>query len=115
MVETMSCASVPRIVLTINHASGAGYYAMAARASIPISPSAGPPRASASWKAIPPFGRCSPPNSDKLRETGEAIPPQLAESIERTRADYERWLDVRYAAAHGHCDAIIDLAIRGRF
>src|SRR3954468_5047103 len=29
MVETMSCATVPRIVLTINHASGAGYYAMA--------------------------------------------------------------------------------------
>ncbi len=29
MVETMSCAGVPRIVLTINHASGAGYYAMA--------------------------------------------------------------------------------------
>src|ERR1051325_3727815 len=29
MVETMSCATVPKIVLTINHASGAGYYAMA--------------------------------------------------------------------------------------
>ena len=29
MVETMSCATVPKIVLTVNHASGAGYYAMA--------------------------------------------------------------------------------------
>ena len=29
MVESMSCATVPRIILTINHASGAGYYAMA--------------------------------------------------------------------------------------
>ena len=29
MVETMSCATVPKIVLTLNHASGAGYYAMA--------------------------------------------------------------------------------------
>ena len=29
MVESMSCATVPNIVLTINHASGAGYYAMA--------------------------------------------------------------------------------------
>src|SRR5262249_8965515 len=28
-VETMSCATVPKIVLTLNHASGAGYYAMA--------------------------------------------------------------------------------------
>src|SRR5207237_9381745 len=29
MVETMSCATVPKIVVTLNHASGAGYYAMA--------------------------------------------------------------------------------------
>jgi acetyl-CoA carboxylase carboxyltransferase component len=29
MVETMSCATVPKIILTLNHASGAGYYAMA--------------------------------------------------------------------------------------
>ena len=29
MVETMACATVPKIVLTVNHASGAGYYAMA--------------------------------------------------------------------------------------
>jgi len=28
--------------------------------------------------------------------------------MEKTRADYERWLDVRYAAARGHVDAIID-------
>ncbi|HET9320227.1 MAG TPA: acyl-CoA carboxylase subunit beta, partial [Bryobacteraceae bacterium] len=30
------------------------------------------------------------------------------ESIEKTRADYERWLDARYAAARGHVDALID-------
>ncbi len=29
MVESMACATVPKIVLTLNHASGAGYYAMA--------------------------------------------------------------------------------------
>src|SRR6202034_2932785 len=29
MVESMSCATVPKIVVTVNHASGAGYYAMA--------------------------------------------------------------------------------------
>ncbi len=28
-VEAMATASVPKLVLTINHASGAGYYAMA--------------------------------------------------------------------------------------
>jgi acetyl-CoA carboxylase carboxyltransferase component len=36
------------------------------------------------------------------------LPDDLRESIERTRADYERWLDARYAAARGHADAIID-------
>ena len=29
MVETMACSTVPKIILTLNHASGAGYYAMA--------------------------------------------------------------------------------------
>jgi len=29
MVETMACARVPKIVVTLSHASGAGYYAMA--------------------------------------------------------------------------------------
>lgn len=28
-VEAMACARVPKLVLTVNHASGAGYYAMA--------------------------------------------------------------------------------------
>jgi len=37
----------PRIVLTINHASGAGYYAMGGQGFDPNSPSAGRPRASA--------------------------------------------------------------------
>ena len=32
----------------------------------------------------------------------------MREAIDRTRADYERWLDAKYAAARGHCDAIID-------
>jgi acetyl-CoA carboxylase carboxyltransferase component len=36
------------------------------------------------------------------------LPEDLREAIERTRADYERWLDARYAAARGHCDAVID-------
>jgi len=36
------------------------------------------------------------------------LPDDLKEAIDRTRADYERWLDARYAAARGHCDAVID-------
>ncbi len=39
---------------------------------------------------------------------GKPLPQELKDSIEKTRADYERWLDARYAAARGHCDAVID-------
>ena len=65
MVETMSCASVPRIVLTVNHASGAGYSRWPDRASIPTSPSVGPPPASGSWRAIRRAGPLPPQNSGR--------------------------------------------------
>ncbi len=36
------------------------------------------------------------------------MPGELAAHIAQTRADYEHWLDARYAAARGHVDAILD-------
>jgi len=33
---------------------------------------------------------------------------ELKAQIDKTRADYERWLDSKYAAARGHVDALID-------
>jgi acetyl-CoA carboxylase carboxyltransferase component len=47
---------------------------------------------------------------ERLRKAGQPIPQELRDRIEQTRADYERWLDARYAAARGHCDAMIDPA-----
>ena len=48
MVESMACATVPKIILTLNHASGAGYYAMAGPGiRSALSPSPGPRRGSA--------------------------------------------------------------------
>jgi acetyl-CoA carboxylase carboxyltransferase component len=108
MVETMSCATVPRIVLTINHASGAGYYAMAGQGF--------DPNFTFSW----PTARIGVMEGDsavqalyaaelaKVQKQGGGIPEELKESIARTRADYERWLDAKYGAARGHCDAVID-------
>ncbi len=108
MVETMACATVPKIVLTVNHASGAGYYAMAAQGFDPNFtfswPTAriGVMEGDAAVQAI--YG----PEVDKLKASGEPVPPELESKIDRTRADYERWLDSKYAAARGHCDALID-------
>jgi 3-methylcrotonyl-CoA carboxylase beta subunit len=43
-----------------------------------------------------------------LKTEGQPVPEDLQERIEKTRADYERWLDARHAAARGHVDALID-------
>jgi acetyl-CoA carboxylase carboxyltransferase component len=48
------------------------------------------------------------PELERLKNEGKPIPQDLQERIARTRADYERWLDARYAAARGHVDALID-------
>ena len=48
------------------------------------------------------------PELARLKGSGEPAPPELERRIAQTRADYERWLDSRYAAARGHVDAIID-------
>jgi 3-methylcrotonyl-CoA carboxylase beta subunit len=108
MVETMACATVPKIVLTINHASGAGYYAMAGQGFDPNFifswPTAriGVMEGESAVQAV--FG----PELTSLKEAGKPVPPDLDERIKQTRADYERWLDAKYAAARGHCDAVID-------
>ena len=46
------------------------------------------------------------PELTALKEAGKPMPPDLDERIRQTRADYERWLDAKYAAARGHCDAL---------
>ncbi len=106
MVETMSCATVPKLVLTLNHASGAGYYAMAGQGF--------DPSFTFSW----PTARIGVMEGDSAvvalfaaeleKHKGKPLPEELQRSIDKTREDYERWLDARYAAARGHCDAVID-------
>ena len=44
----------------------------------------------------------------KYKAKGEPLPQELQESIDKTRGDYERWLDAKHAAARGYVDAIID-------
>jgi len=97
MVETMACAKVPKIVLTLNHSSGAGYYAMAGQGF--------DPDFALGW----PTARIGVMEGDAavVAVHGTSAEPELAA---KTRADYERWLDAKYAAARGHVDAIVDPA-----
>jgi len=108
MVESMSCASVPRIVLTINHASGAGYYAMGGQGFDPNFTFSWPTARIGVMEGDSAVQALYSAELEKLKKTGEPMPADLAEAIQRTRADYERWLDAKYAAARGHCDALID-------
>src|SRR5260370_1342009 len=45
---------------------------------------------------------------EKLKASGKPIPDEIQARIEQTRADYERSLDARHAAARGQVDALID-------
>jgi 3-methylcrotonyl-CoA carboxylase beta subunit len=106
MVETMACATVPKIVLTLNHASGAGYYAMAGQGFDPHFTFSWPTARIGVMEGDSAIQALYAAELEKLR--GQPIPEELRRSMDKTRSDYERWLDSRYAAARGHVDAVID-------
>jgi acetyl-CoA carboxylase carboxyltransferase component len=108
MVETMACATVPKIILTINHASGAGYYAMAGQGFDPNFTFGWPTARIGVMEGDSAVQAVHGPELEKLKSAGQPVPEELKQSIGKTRADYERWLDARFAAARGHMDAIID-------
>lgn len=108
MVETMACATVPKIILTLNHASGAGYYAMAGQGFDPNFTFAWPTARIGVMEGDSAVQAVHGPEIDKYRAEGKPVPEELAARIEKTRADYERWLDAHHAAARGHVDALID-------
>ncbi|MEO7143033.1 MAG: carboxyl transferase domain-containing protein, partial [Bryobacteraceae bacterium] len=108
MVETMACATVPKIVLTLNHASGAGYYAMAGQGFDPHFTFSWPTARIGVMEGDAAVQAVHGPELEKYKVAGQPVPTELEAQIAKTRADYERWLDARYAAARGHVDAIID-------
>jgi acetyl-CoA carboxylase carboxyltransferase component len=108
MVETMACATVPRIIVTLNHASGAGYYAMAGQGFDPNFTFGWPTARIGVMEGDSAIQAVFGPELDKVKASGEAIPAELQAKIDKTRADYEAWLDSKHAASRGHMDALID-------
>jgi acetyl-CoA carboxylase carboxyltransferase component len=97
-VEAMATATVPKLVLTVNHASGAGYYAMAGQGF--------DPDFIVSW----PTGRMGVMEGESAVQAvfGNGIAnPENAPAVEAMRADYDRQLDARFAGARGFVDAIV--------
>jgi len=97
-VEAMATAVSPKIVLTVNHASGAGYYAMAGQGF--------DPDFIFSW----PTGRMGVMEGESAITAvfgSNAKDPASAEAVAKMRADYEHQLDARFAGARGYVDAIV--------
>src|SRR5436853_1832007 len=107
-VEAMATASVPKIIVTLNHASGAGYYAMAGQGFDPNFTFAWPTARIGVMDGDAAVQAVHGPELERYKSAGQAIPPELEAKVAQTREDYEKWLDARFAAARGHVDAIID-------
>ena len=107
LVEAMATTRVAKIVLTLNHASGAGYYAMAAQGFDPDFVFTWPTGRMGVMEGEAAIQAAHGTAIDAAHKAGIAVPEDVSTSIDEMRADYERQLDARYAAARGFVDAII--------
>jgi len=120
-VEAMATATVPKIVLTVNHASGAGYYAMAGQGFDPDfiftwpTGRMGVMEGDSAVQAV--FGS----QLEKLKRNDLMPDEKLETEMAEVRQTYDKELDAKYAAARGFVDAVItpektraalDLALR---
>ncbi len=106
-VEAMATAAVPKIVLTINHASGAGYYAMAGQGFDPDFIFSWPTGRMGVMEGDSAVQALFGTQLDKLKREGLQPDAELQAEMERVRESYEQQLDAKYAAARGHVDAVI--------
>ncbi|HEU4830195.1 MAG TPA: carboxyl transferase domain-containing protein [Gemmatimonadales bacterium] len=125
-VEAMATAPVAKIVLTVNHASGAGYYAMAGQGFDPDFIVSWPTGRMAVMEGESAVMAVHGPEIDKAQKEKRSLLPAVQASVDAMRADYEHQLDARYAAARGFVDAIVTpeetrrllgflLAVSGRY
>ena len=108
MVETMACTRVSKIVVTLNHASGAGYYAMAGQGFDPSFIFSWPTARVGVMEGESAVQALYASQLERLSEADKPAGEELQQAMDQTRADYERSLDAKWSAARGHVDAIID-------
>ena len=106
-VEAMATATVPKIVLTLNHASGAGYYAMAGQGFDPDFIFTWPTGRMGVMEGDSAVMALFSGELEKLERAGKKPDEKMLEEMERVRAKYDTELDARFAAARGFVDAII--------
>src|SRR5688572_7921385 len=106
-VEAMATAQVPKIVLTINHASGAGYYAMAGQGFDPDFIFTWPTGRMGVMEGESAVMALFGPELEELKKVKREPSASLQNKLDAVRADYEHQLDAKYAAARGFVDAVI--------
>ena len=106
-VEAMATARVPKLVLTVNHASGAGYYAMAGQGFDPDFIFSWPTGRMGVMEGESAVNAVHGPALDAARRGDTHATAEVMEAVKTMRADYEEQLDARYAGARGFIDAIV--------
>lgn len=106
-VEAMATCTSPKIVLTVNHASGAGYYAMAGQGFDPDFIFSWPTGRMGVMEGESAVQAVHGPAIDAAKKAGEAVSRPVGDAAAKMRDDYEQWLDARYAGARGFIDAIV--------
>ncbi len=106
-VEAMATAIVPKLVVTLNHASGAGYYAMAGQGFDPdfiVSLPTGRMGVMEGESAVVAlFGR----RLERLRAEGRKPDAVLQAEMDAVRKEYDVQMEATFAAARGFVDAVV--------
>ncbi len=106
-VEAMATAVVPKIVLTLNHASGAGYYAMAGQGFDPDFIFSWPTGRMGVMEGESAVQAVHGPQLEAARAQNREPDADTALAVEAMRQDFEQQLDARFAAARGYIDTIV--------
>ena len=106
-VEAMATATVPKLVLTLNHASGAGYYAMAGQGFDPDFIFTWPTGRMGVMEGDSAVMALFGPQLEELKREGRQPDAEFQAKMDAVRAEYDRQLDAKYAGARGFVDAVI--------
>ncbi|HLF82702.1 MAG TPA: acyl-CoA carboxylase subunit beta [Blastocatellia bacterium] len=106
-VEAMATATVPKLVLTINHASGAGYYAMAGQGFDPDFIFTWPTGRMGVMEGESAVMALFSSELEKLERKGLQPDERMQAEMERVRAKYDGELEARFAGARGFVDAML--------
>lgn len=109
MVNAMSNCVVPKIALIVGNSYGAGNYAMCGRAFDPFLTYGWPGSKFAVMGANSAAGTLAQIQIKAMERRGEAIDPEERERVlEAVRDSYDHQADIRYGAARGWVDRIIE-------